>query len=302
MNDETPEVEFRHVSVSFDGKRALDDVSFKLLPGRMVIITGASGSGKSVLLRLAIGFLKPDEGRILIRGREIEQLDEDELLTIRGRLLGVVFQEESLFTGLSVYDNVAYRPVEHGWPEAETDTAVREVLRFVALEEDADKLPEELSGGMKRRLEIARALVGWPSIMLLDEPTLGLDPITATSILDLVVRARDINKISTLYVTKKLHEIPYLSNNYAAPDGARGFSILEAAARRPPSETTVLLLEQGRIAFRGRAAEFEASALPAVTYMTHAGAGPQAGGGAARVGAGLPHGRFYDETQIGTRL
>ena len=126
--------------------------------------------------------------------------------------MGMVFQEDSLFTGLSVYENAAYRLEEHGWSEEEIERAVREALRFVGLDGEENKFPEELSGGMKRRLEIARALIGWPRIMLFDEPTMSLDPIVAFKVLDLIIRARDMKQISSLYVTKKTHEIPYLAN------------------------------------------------------------------------------------------
>ena len=199
-----PVIEFRNVSLSFDGNVALNDITFSLCDGEMLILTGASGSGKSVLLRLAIGLLRPDAGQILIKGRDIGLLDESELLAIRGGSMGMVFQEDSLFTGLNVFDNVAYRLVEHGWADQDTKRAVSEVLHFVGLNGEEEKLPEELSGGMKRRVEIARALIGWPSIMLFDEPTMSLDPIMAVQVLDLVMRARDINKISSIYVTKNL--------------------------------------------------------------------------------------------------
>ena len=126
--------------------------------------------------------------------------------------MGMVFQEDSLFTGLPVYENAAYRLEEHGWSEEEIERAVKEVLRFVGLDGEEEKFPEELSGGMKRRLEIARALIGWPRIMLFDEPTMSLDPLAAIKVLDLILRARDINQISSLYVTKKIHEIHYLAN------------------------------------------------------------------------------------------
>src|SRR5882762_10256677 len=182
----------------------------------MIFLTGVSGSGKSVLLHLAIGLLKPDSGQIFVDGREIETLDESELVAIRGGLMGMVFQEDSLFTGLTVYENAAYRLEEHGWTEEEIEKAVRDVLRFVGLNGEEDKLPEELSGGMKRRLEFARALIGWQSIMLFDEPTMGLDPIVAVQVMDLIIRARDINKISSIYVTKKLYELPYLATYYAS--------------------------------------------------------------------------------------
>ena len=201
MNEDTnappPAIEFRNVSLSFEDRLALNDISFTLNQGEMIFLTGISGSGKSVLLRLAMGLLKPDSGQIFIEGREIENLSESELIDIRGELMGLVFQEDSLFTGLPVYENAAYRLEEHGWSEEEIDRAVREVLQFVGLEGEEEKFPEELSGGMKRRLEIARALIGWPRIMLFDEPTMSLDPLAALKVLDLVIRARDINHMSS---------------------------------------------------------------------------------------------------------
>ena len=157
-NANAPAIEFRNVFLSFDDRVALSDISFSLDHGEMIFVTGVSGSGKSVLLRLAMGLLKPDAGQILIEGQEIQGLDEPELIEIRGGLMGMVFQEDSLFTGLPVYENVAYRLEEHGWSEEDIDKAVEEVLRFVGLEGEEAKFPEELSGGMKRRLEIARAL------------------------------------------------------------------------------------------------------------------------------------------------
>jgi phospholipid/cholesterol/gamma-HCH transport system ATP-binding protein len=263
-----PAVEFRNVTISFDGRAALRDVSFTLARGQMICVTGAAASGKSVLLRLAAGLLKPDEGRIFVGGREIETLDEEEMLDVRGRLMGFVSQEESLFTGLTVYENVAFRPAEHRWPEEEADRAVREALSFVGLEEEAEKLPEELSGGMRRRLEIARAVVGWPSIMLCDEPTSGLDPLNASQVLDLVIRARDLRGISSLVVTKQLHQIPYLAMRRAV-ETARDVEVREADEWDAPG-VRVLLLHEGVIAFTGTAAEFAASRLPAVLSLTQA--------------------------------
>lgn len=260
-----PAIEFRNVYLSFDDKPVLADISFLLERGEMALLTGVSGSGKSVLLRLAIGLLKPDAGQILIDGREIETVDESELLAIRGGLMGMVFQEDSLFTGLSVYENVAYRPQEHGWDEEKIEKAVTEVLQFVGLQGEENKFPEELSGGMKRRLEIARALIGWPSIMLYDEPTMSLDPIMAIQVLDLVIRARDINNISSLYVTKKIHEIPHLANLIALRTETGEIIITEAGERLP--RTKVIVLEQGRIAFNGTVEEFQKSDLPAIKEL-----------------------------------
>jgi phospholipid/cholesterol/gamma-HCH transport system ATP-binding protein len=259
-------IEFRDVSLSFDGQPALIDVSFQLGHGEMIFLTGKSGSGKSVLLHLAMGLLKPDAGQIFIAGREIETLDESELLAIRGGLMGMVFQEDSLFTGLSVYENAAYRPREHAWTEEQIQKAVTEVLRFVGLDGEGDKLPEELSGGMKRRLEIARALIGWPSIMLFDEPTMSLDPIVAAQVLDLIIRARDINKISSLYVTKKLYEISYLTD-YIAIEDDKGQIVISAAPLDRLPKTKILVLEAGKIVFNGSLAEFQAVDLPAVREL-----------------------------------
>ena len=261
-----PAIEFRDVNLSFDETPALVDVSFRLERGEMALLTGISGSGKSVLLRLAIGLLKPDAGKILINGREIETLDESELLAIRGGLMGMVFQEDSLFTGLTVFENVAYRPEEHGWDEERIEKAVGEVLQFVGLQGEENKFPEELSGGMKRRLEIARALIGWPRIMLYDEPTMSLDPIVAIQVLDLVIRARDINNISSLYVTKKIHELPHLANLMASRTADGEIIITKAPSDKLPG-TKVIVLDQGRIAFNGTVAEFHQSDLPAIKEL-----------------------------------
>lgn len=257
-----PVIEFRNVSLWFESKAALSNISFTLSDGEMIVLTGASESGKSVLLRLAIGLLKPDAGQVLIRGRDIGSLGESELLAIRGGLMGIVFQEESLFTGLTVFDNVAYRLVEHGWSDQDTQKAVSEVLHFVGLDGEEEKLPEELSGGMKRRVEIARALIGWPSIMLFDEPTMSLDPIMAVQVLDLVMRARDINKISSIYVTKKPHEISYLSD-YSAIRVRDD----EIQVREERHSSRIMMLDAGQIVFDGGLAEFHGCDLPSVKRL-----------------------------------
>jgi len=259
---QTPAIEFRNVFLSFDGHLVINDISFKLDRGEMILLTGVSGSGKSVLLRLAIGLLKPDSGRIFIEGREIERLSEEQLIDLRGGLMGMVFQEESLFTGLPVYENAAFRLEEHGWSEEEIRSAVAEVLRFVGLEGEENKFPEELSGGMKRRLEIARALIGWPRIMLFDEPTMSLDPLAAVKVLDLVIRARDINQISSLYVTKRIHEIQYLTNFRAEVVSGTEVKTAEAPPTKLP-KTRILVLESGKIVFDGPLTEFAKSDLPA---------------------------------------
>jgi len=266
MNTTPSAIEFRDVSVSFGGVPALRRVSLALPPGGMICITGDSQSGKTVLLRLAIGLLQPDEGEVWVNGRNISHLDETELLALRGERMGMVFQDAALFTGQSVYENAEYRMSEHSCPEEETRRAVMEVLTFVGLQDELDKQAEELSGGMKRRVEIARALVGWPSIMLFDEPTAGLDPINEYQVLDLIVRARDLHGISSLLVTKSLREIPYLAGHRAQQD-AQGNSVIVAGDAA--DITQVLILEGGNVAFLGAPQEFAESDLPAVQHLLH---------------------------------
>lgn len=265
-----PAVEFRNVSLSFGGLRVLDNVSFKLERGEMLFLTGVSGSGKSLLLHVAIGLLRPDEGQVFIEGREIEALDEAELLPIRGGRMGMVFQSDSLFSGLTVYDNAAYRLVEHEVSDEETEAAVHEVLKFVGLESDAEKLPADLSGGMRRRLEIARAMIGWPPIMFFDEPTQSLDPITATQIMNLAMRARDVFGMSSIYVTKRLDEFSYLASHIAAARDAHSVTVSKVDPALVPPRTRILVLDSGRIVFTGSVAEFETSSLPVVTRLTRA--------------------------------
>jgi phospholipid/cholesterol/gamma-HCH transport system ATP-binding protein len=267
-NDKTkpPAIEFRNVFLTFDDQPILSDINFTLAHGEMLFVTGISGSGKSVLLRLAMGLLRPDSGQILIDGQQIESLKESELLAIRGGSMGMVFQEDSLFTGLSVYENAAYRLKEHGCPDEEIESAVRDALRFVGLDGEENKLPEELSGGMKRRLEIARALIGWPRIMLFDEPTMSLDPIVAIRVLDLVIQARDVKQISSLYVTKKIYEIPYLAN-VCALTRADGLVITMEAPPDKLPKTRVMVLAEGRIAFIGSVEDFTKSEISAIKEL-----------------------------------
>ncbi len=256
-------IEFRQVSLSFDDVPALRDVSFTLPRGGMICITGDSRSGKSVLLRLALGFLQPDEGDVLINGKSIVGLEETDLLALRREAMGMVFQENALFTGQSVFENAAYRLTDHDWPAEDVERAVVEVLTFVGLQDELEKQAEELSGGMKRRLELARALIGWPPIMLFDEPTSGLDPINAKQVLDLIIRARDLHGISSLYVTKALHEIPYLAARRVLADGSL------VSNSESPSDLFVMLLAEGRIAFWGSPRDFADSQLSAVQHMLH---------------------------------
>lgn len=259
-------IEFRDVGIDFEGQTALDSISFQLAPGEMLCVTGSSQSGKSVLLRLAIAFLQPDRGEVFVKGQRLNELSENDLLALRSELMGIVFQENALFTGQTVFENAAYRLTEHNWSDEKIDTAVREVLTFVGLQDDLHKQAEELSGGMKRRLEFARALIGWPSIMLFDEPTSGLDPINARQVLDLIVQARDLHHISSIFVSKSMHEIPYLATRQARldQDGSIRLDVVEEI-----QGIKVMVLENGRIAFCGSVREFLQSELPAVRNLLH---------------------------------
>lgn len=263
----TPALEFQDVSFSFENTQALDKVGFCLQPGELLCFTGLTGSGKTTLLRAAAGLETVDSGRIFVFGREIENLSEDELLDIRSRQMGFVFQDEALFTGMTVFENTAFRLSEHEVSEEETAAAVSELLAFVGLDGHEEKLPEELSGGMRRRLEFARALVGWPKIMFYDEPTAGLDPVNSRHILDLIIRGRDIHGISGLFVSKELNQISYLSHHVAVQTDS-GVEIVPADDAHP-SKTSVRALEKGRIAFSGTWEEFHESDVPAVTALTH---------------------------------
>lgn len=268
-----PALEFRSVSLSYGDTAALKNVSFVLPVGAMYFITGASGCGKSALLKLALGLQQPDDGDILVNGRSIVGLPEGELLAIRLRTLGMAFQDQASFTGLSVFDNVAYRLVEQGLEVEEIERLVHQMVRWVGLSDDRNKLPDELSGGMERRLELARALAGWPPIMLYDEPTSSLDPVNATEILRLIMYGRDQQNESSLYVTKELDEIPYLAKHRVELNDA-GFREIDADGSNR-ADTLVMLMEDGQIVFTGTADEFMDSALPSVTYLTHAENGTQ---------------------------
>jgi phospholipid/cholesterol/gamma-HCH transport system ATP-binding protein len=263
----SPTLEFQNVGICFGELTVLEDVSFRLEPGEVICITGLTGSGKTVLLRTAAGLETADSGRIFVQGREIEHLDEDSLLDIRSRLMGFVFQDEALFTGMSVFENTAFRLSEHGWSEEATEKAVNELLAFVGLNGEEDKLPEELSGGMRRRLEFARALVGWPKVMFYDEPTAGLDPVNSRHILDLIIQGRDLHGISGLFVSKELNQISYLCHHVAveSEDGVE----IRPSGNAGDAKTSVLVLEKGRVGFHGSWEAFSTSDLAGVIPMTH---------------------------------
>src|SRR6202522_3774514 len=198
-------IEFDNVSIAFDEKVVLDRISFQLPHGETKAVFGVAGSGKSTLLKLAIGLLRPDSGRIFVLGAEITNMTERELFELRRRV-GIVFQESALFDSLKVYENVAYRLMEEGISAEETERRVREALRFVELERTYDMYPSELSGGMRRRVAIARAIITEPEVLLYDSPTGGLDPVTSNTIIELIVKQRDVYKTSALMVTHRLQD------------------------------------------------------------------------------------------------
>jgi|SRR5579871_1659358 len=208
---ETPQpgtfaVEFEDVALAFGDNEVLRGVSFQLPYGETKALFGVAGSGKSTILKLALGLLKPDSGRIRVLGNDITDMHEDDLFGVRAKV-GMVFQESALFDSLTVRDNVAYRIIEeHGATEEDVETRVREVLRFVELEHTLNSFPSELSGGMRRRVAIARAIITQPELLLYDSPTGGLDPVTSNTIIELIVKQRDVYKTSSLLVTHRLQD------------------------------------------------------------------------------------------------
>lgn len=205
-NDPTPAIVFEDVAISFGENNVLRGISFRLARGETKVLFGVAGSGKSLILKMVLGLIRPDSGRIIVLGQDVTQMQEKELFQLRGKI-GMVFQESALFDSLSVKENVAYRLTEeHGIYDDEIDRRVREVLRFVELERTLDLDPAELSGGMRRRVAIARALITQPELLLYDSPTGGLDPVTSNTIIELIVKQRDVYLTSALLVTHRLQD------------------------------------------------------------------------------------------------
>src|SRR5271167_3029485 len=198
-------LEFDNVSIAFDENVVLDRISFRLQHGETKAVFGVAGSGKSTLLKLAIGLLRPDSGRIFVLGEEVTRMSEQELFDLRRRV-GIVFQESALFDSLKVYENVAFRLMEEHISGEEIERRVREVLHFVELERTYDMRPSELSGGMRRRVAIARAIITEPEVILYDSPTGGLDPVTSNTIVELIMKQRDVYRTSSLLVTHRLQD------------------------------------------------------------------------------------------------
>ena len=255
-----PIIVFDDVMLAFDEKVILRNVSFTLQTGHTKIFLGASGAGKSTILRLILGLLKPDHGRIFVNGEQIDAMTEDDLIGVRADI-GMVFQEGALFDSLTVRENVGYRLYEETrMPLDQIEQRVREVLGFIGLAEFIDRMPSELSGGQRRRVAIARAMASKPKLLLYDEPTTGLDPITALTVDDEIIKLRDLENVSSLIVTHQLRDAFYIATHRAVRAG--GEIRVVAADDRKESEAEFLMLRDGRLVFEGDADTLRASDDP----------------------------------------
>lgn len=245
-----PAIEFRNVTMIYDGRKVLNDLSFKVMKGETKIILGGSGCGKSTTIKLVLGLIKPDSGQILVEGEDITNYDENHMMKVRKKL-GMIFQEGALFDSLSVYENVAFKLHEQGVPEEDVESEVRRMLRFVNLEDAIDKMPAELSGGMRRRVGIARALVGDPKIVMFDEPTAGLDPPTARTICELAMKLRDLEDVSSIFVTHEMNNLDYLTSEYAVVNEAGEVVFEKEGEKLCLINSKVLMMRNGEIIFSG---------------------------------------------------
>ena len=249
-------IEFDKVSIAFDENVVLDGISFQLPHGETKALFGVAGSGKSTLLKLAMGLLRPDSGRIFVLGEEVTRMPEQELFQLRRRV-GIVFQESALFDSLKVYENVGFRLMEEHISAPEIERRVREVLRFVELEQTYDMFPSELSGGMRRRVAIARAIVTEPEVLLYDSPTGGLDPVTSNTIVELIIKQRDVYKTSALMVTHRLQDAFTMATHQF--DKATNQLVALPKGQRGEVPMSFLILRDGKVIFDGDAQQLAAS-------------------------------------------
>jgi phospholipid/cholesterol/gamma-HCH transport system ATP-binding protein len=255
---DAPIVVFDDVSLAFDDAVVLRNISFTLLAGHTKIILGASGSGKSTTLKLILGLLTPDSGVIYVNGRRIDQMSEAELMAVRADL-GMVFQEGALFDSLTVAENVGYKLYEETqMPADEVRNRVEEVLGFIGLGEYIDRMPSELSGGERRRVAIARAMAAKPRLLLYDEPTTGIDPITAITVDNEIIKLRDFENVSSILVTHQLRDAFYVATHEAVRRDD-GLILMRPADEYKCEEAEFIMLKEGRIAFEGHAAELRAA-------------------------------------------
>jgi phospholipid/cholesterol/gamma-HCH transport system ATP-binding protein len=253
-------VRFEHVSLAFDEDEVLRDVSFSVAAGRLAILLGASGAGKSVILKLILGLLKPDSGIIRVNGVRIDTMTEVQLMNVRGDI-GMLFQESALFDSLTVADNVGYRLYEEtDMPAADVRRRIEEILGFIGLVDYIDRMPSELSGGQRRRVAIARAMAARPHLLLFDSPTSGLDPITAKTVDAEIIKLRDLEHVTSILVTHQLDDAFYVAAHEAVRTNGR--LTIVPCDRRKESEVQFLMLRDGRISFAGNADELRASRDP----------------------------------------
>jgi phospholipid/cholesterol/gamma-HCH transport system ATP-binding protein len=249
-------IEFDNVSIAFDEKAVLQGISFQLAHGETKAVFGVAGSGKSTLLKLAMGLLRPDSGRIFVLGEEITRMSEQQLFELRRRV-GIVFQESALFDSLKVWENVAFRLMEEHISAEEIERRVREVLRFVELERTYDMRPSELSGGMRRRVAIARAIVTEPEVILYDSPTGGLDPVTSNTIVELIMKQRDVYKTSALMVTHRLQDAFTMATHQF--DKATNQVVALPKGQHCEVPMSFLILRDAKVIFDGDARQLAAS-------------------------------------------
>jgi len=256
-----PVIVFDHVQLAFDEKVVLANISFTLIKGHTKIILGASGSGKSTILKIVTGLLRADAGVVWVNGSRVDELTEQEMMPVRADL-GMIFQEGALFDSLTVRENVGYKLYEEtSMPLEEVDRRVEEVLGFIGLSEHIDKMPSELSGGQRRRVAIARAMAFKPRILLYDEATTGLDPITATTVDDEIIKLRDLENVSSILVTHQLRDAFYIATHMAVRDGSGRVQIKPASAAKS-REAEFIMLRDGLICFEGDADELRQSPDP----------------------------------------
>ena len=265
-----PAVVFDSVCFAFDDHVILQDISFSVPTGAMWIVLGASGSGKSIMLKLILGLIRPDSGRVFVNGHRVDDMPERDLMRVRADI-GMSFQENALFDSLTVAENVGYRLYEETkMPLDEVGARVTEVLGFVGLGDYPDRMPSELSGGQRRRVGLARAMASRPNLLLVDDPTTGLDPITAASVNDEIVKLRDLEHVTSIIVTHQIRDAHYVATHEAhrRPDGS--VEILEADADKTGT-AKFMVLHDARILFEGTAAELlesQDSYLKEFLYMT----------------------------------
>jgi phospholipid/cholesterol/gamma-HCH transport system ATP-binding protein len=265
-----PAVVFDRVSFAYDELVILNEISFSVPKGATWIVLGASGTGKSIMLKLILGLLRPDSGRILVNGERVDDMPESELMRVRADI-GMLFQETALFDSLTVAENVGYRLYEETrTPRDEVDRRVTEVLGFVGLAGYEDRMPSELSGGQRRRVALARAMAPQPGLLLVDDPTTGLDPITAASVDDEIVKLRDLQDVTSIIVTHQIRDAYYVATHEARRLPGGEVEIVDADADKS-EKAHFMVLHDGRILFEGTAAELLASQeayLKEFLYMT----------------------------------